>query len=661
MLHGFVRGTPRCVLGLVACASWLAISGCASHRHLARPGEDPYDRITVARFDAGATSARRTRDLPRSAYRPARPTRRSGPAPGPHASRLHPLLSQWLIDSLGTKQDTLLVTFEDGVVVRRFPEPDMSLPRNAPPNLTALAHAAAMRDSLLGRRASRYTTDSLDLVQHFGAQVLERFWLGQVLRVVLPLDQVTPLSNRPGVIYIQPVHSGEPPPQGGPTPSTGDEVAIARGRIASDQYFAWPPISSYGWMSLLDTGVQFTHELLLTGNHIGIRGDCVNSKVDPLGHGDCVTPDPLKPFDPAEQCGTGHGTSSAAIMVGNDVRGDSYRGVTAGTLDCFRVYEGCPPTLNSAAVLHGFQDAVSNLDRVICAEVAADSTDLSAIAIFADHAYDAGAVVIAANGNKTSPSTGTGTMVKSPAYARKVIGVGGYEVTLTPSATILQQSWGPTWDNRAKPDIQAPSNTETARGSATSSITPSQYWNFTGTSGAAPYGAGAAALLRNWLKWAANITDPGQIYAQLILSGRQPFPFSDPKVGAGPIELPTSGWGCFGKVTIGSGSVVDVPIEITQPGIQRIEAALWWPEELKIDAAGNRVPSHNVIQLFLLDPLGNVRGTSDGVTGVFQRTSAANTQTTGGTWAGGTWKLEIIGELVPFGPQDVYWTAAMRR
>ena len=39
------------------------------------------------------------------------------------------------------------------------------------------------------------------------------------------------------------------------------------------------------------------------------------------------------------------------------------------------------------------------------------------------------------------------------------------------------------------------------------------------TSGAAPYVAGAAALLRNWILQVRPSVDPGHIYALLILSG----------------------------------------------------------------------------------------------------------------------------------------------
>ncbi len=49
--------------------------------------------------------------------------------------------------------------------------------------------------------------------------------------------------------------------------------------------------------------------------------------------------------------------------------------------------------------MRGFQAAVAVLDRVIVAEMQGSGDDLSAISLAADDAFDAGAVVIAANGN----------------------------------------------------------------------------------------------------------------------------------------------------------------------------------------------------------------------------------------------------------------------
>jgi serine protease AprX len=132
---------------------------------------------------------------------------------------------------------------------------------------------------------------------------------------------------------------------------------------------------------------------------------------------------------------------------------------------------------------------VGVLDRVIVAEMQGGGDDLSAISRAADAAFDAGAVVIAANGNN-GPSAST---VNTPANAHRVIGVGNFDVQTQNQVT--SQSRGPAPDGRFKPDIQAPTNTETA-----SNAFDTAFRSFGGTSGATPYAAGAAALLRNWLR-----------------------------------------------------------------------------------------------------------------------------------------------------------------
>ena len=72
----------------------------------------------------------------------------------------------------------------------------------------------------------------------------------------------------------------------------------------------------------------------------------------------------------------------------------------------------------------GFQAAIGVLDRVIVAEMQGGGSDTSAISTAADNAFDAGAVVIAANGNN-GPNSST---VNTPANAHKVIGVGNFDV-----------------------------------------------------------------------------------------------------------------------------------------------------------------------------------------------------------------------------------------
>src|SRR5436190_5634922 len=110
------------------------------------------------------------------------------------------------------------------------------------------------------------------------------------------------------------------------------------------------------------------------------------------------------------------------------------------------------------------------------------------IAVAADSAFDAGAVVIAANGNFGSAAGS----VNSPANARKVLGIGAVDVRT--GATPDFQGRGPTTDGRTKPDIQAPINVERASNASNTGTRV-----LSGTSCATAEAGGAAAYLRSFV------------------------------------------------------------------------------------------------------------------------------------------------------------------
>lgn len=282
------------------------------------------------------------------------------------------------------------------------------------------------------------------------------------------------------------------------------------------------------------------------------------------------------------------------------------------------------------------------LDRVIVAEMQGNGDHFSAIAQAADAAFDAGAVVIAANGNN-GPN---GSTVNCPANAHRAIGVGNFDVQT--NTQVAGQSRGPTADNRFKPDIQAPTNTETASNASNTATRV-----FGGTSGATPYASGAAALLRNWLRGASFSIDPGQVYAQLILSGQNEFPF-DNTSGAGPLRLPTDGFAWWGKVSVAHLATVDIPLGVTSNTAHTFDAARWWPE-VGIRVLSFTLDPHNDIDLSLVDPAGSTQAFSVSINSVYERCRVE------GRIATGTWKLRIRGFDVPFGPQTVYWAAHVRR
>jgi hypothetical protein len=300
-----------------------------------------------------------------------------------------------------------------------------------------------------------------------------------------------------------------------------------------------------------------------------------------------------------------------------------------------------PVTLDQNAVLRAFQTAVSVNDRVIVAEIQGWGDDASVISQAADNAFDAGTVTIAANGN-FGPTIGS---VRAPANAHKAIGVGCFDVqTLT---QLANQGRGPTGDGRIKPDIQAPTNTETASNASDTALR-----SFGDTSGATPYAGGAAALARNFLLSTGRGIDPGQVYAYLILSGQQVF-FNN-TTGAGPLYLPIlDGTVFFGKVSVEDRDERIIRLNIGQ-GFNLLDVAVWWPETIQLPNQATEV--HNEIVIRLLDPNFTLVDRSGHFPSVFERARA-----TGAPLAAGRWTLRIDGEDVPGGSQTVYWAAHAAR
>lgn len=615
-------------------------TGCRPH-HTVTQSTQPYDLIASGSFDVASGAS--TTPLPWNAYkcrwRLCWQKRRVLYLPP--AAKVDSVLLQWIADSSATKVDTLIVTYVDHLTIPRFPEPAVQQPRSSVFNTSALTQAEVLINTIVAARAPRYSADSTDIA-HLGGQELERYWLTQAMRVTLPIGMVDSLAARPNVVWIQRDRTTMPPPS--PLDPTGsNEVLDARGILQSDHYYNLG--LTYGWVSVLDTGVRQTHVLFSgAASPFNRVGDCVDGDLHCVGgNSDDVT--------------TGHGTASAAIVGANNANSyfAPWRGVTGARLDVFRVYRsnGGDGELVVSAAIRGFETATSLLDRVIVAEMQEYSTAAAAIPASAEGAFRAGATIIAANGNYGATTTSPNTM-SFPSSARTVLGVGARTI-IPPYPTVSSQSYGTTADGRQKPDLQAPTVTESAGAESDDGG-----YILSGTSGATPYVGGSAALLRNWLSMAqGNIVDPGQIYSQLLLSGTNVGPNGTggptwpPKEGVGEIVLPSDGSGLFGKIEL-----TDccrecwIPIEVTAD-VKRIQATLWWPERLVVGTSAV-VNTHNDIDLHLLNPTDVEMGKSISTPGVFERASVP----VGGVT--GRWHLKIDGKTFQDLPQIVFWTVALR-
>ena len=580
---------------------------------IGREDEDVANVVFSARLRKGKTTVLTPRPFRRGwvTLTEIKPKRVSEPEPTPPEKRdkIHPVLRKTMETLNPEERHELMVVLQENLLIPRFPEPEDREPRDSEKNRELLSRANKLVEEITAKRKESYGKLN-SMLDGANAKILETFWIINAALVEMPLKYVKRLADQKDVVSIEMRYTDQKPPQ--------RMISDGRARINSDPYFNLGQTS--GWIGLLDTGLRFTHTLFNNPSHIALRIDSVNT-----GAG----------ANPADDCWN-HGTSTAAIITGNNNLTNNHRGITAITLDSFKVYPAGCGGLDSTAVVRAFQNAVRVLDRVIVAEMQDGGDDLGSISQAADAAYNAGAVVIAANGNN-GPNAKT---VNAPANAHRVIGVGAFDVQSNNLESY--QSRGPTRDSRFKPDIQAPTNTESASNASDTAVQ-----NFGGTSGATPYGAGAAALLRNWLRGNSGSIDPGQVYAQMILSGQKPYPF-DNDVGAGHLRLPTDGWAWWGKVNVNNKDNIDIPISIGSK-ISKLDAALWWPEwALKI--LWITIDQHNDIDLHLIDPTGNTRASSISINSVFERAQVA------GQINQGTWKLRIKGYNVTAGPQTVYWT-----
>jgi len=632
----------RNILIATAVAGFMLMSGCTTKGTQGYTGkvpsyesatlsesEDKFDIVFYEEWKKGPVSVKTGKVGMRYEARPKAKNTDENTRPG-NISRVHPLVEKWLNTKKGDEVVEVIVSVNEYMKIPRFPEPDINKPRDSRINKKARKRADELVSGLTRGRAE-YNRKLNNMIAQYHGKTIEEYWLVPAVRVAIPIDSIKSLMVNEQITYIEPVQTKDYPPANG---NANDDVDDARALIQSDPYFNQGLTG--GWIGLLDTGVHSSHDLFTSPDRIALWRDCTSGNANCTGG------------NPDDSCWN-HGTSAAGIISGNNNQGNPQRGVTAIKVDSWKVYPDiidtngrCDGSLNTSATLNAFQQAVIWFDRVIVAEMQGSGNESSVISRAADAAFDAGSAVIAANGNN-GPAAGT---VNVPANARKVIGVGAFD---TQSENQYgNQSRGATNDNRYKPDIQTPNNSETAStgcgfGSPCTPLSNTANTMFGGTSGAVPYGGAAAALVRNWMRRVGQI-DPGHVYARLIVSGQTPFPFNNTS-GAGRIRLPVNGFSWWGKVSVGQSETVEIPLNLTRASANNVDGAIWWPETSA---------NHNDIDLRIVSPSGTVMDASVSIPSVFERARAAGNVVTG------VWKLRIYGYSVSGGRQTVYYNATVR-
>lgn len=530
------------------------------------------------------------------------------------ASKLDPALAAQLLGLGPDDWVDVVVLFDSGSF--KFPRlPDLSVfyARDSETNQAILTERQGAFEEVKAKRRAEQSWH-VEKLRSIRGDVHDQFVLVNAIGAKVPVRYLTEAAYDPAIVGIEPRFSETPPPQ--------DEVSVARELINSDPYYD-EGFTGLGFFGLLDTGVYRNHRLLSGPSPINLWRDCT------VGSDICEN-DGNPAYDPDDVCWN-HGTSTAAILAGTQNLGSQFRGVTATQIDSWKVYPSPCGLLDTNAVLRAFDQAVFWGDKIIVAEMQPRSSDTGSIAMAADSAFDAGTLVIGANGN-AGPNPGT---VAAPANARKALGAGAYNVRSlqTPS----YQSRGPTADGRIKPDLQTPTDTRTASRTCDDCTRA-----FGGTSGSTPYLAAAASVLSSWYESMGFDTEPGKIYAGLIAFGGNVYPFDNVE-GAGKLvlsDLACSTW-LTGARTLREGESVSIEFAAAS-GDQNLKAAIWWPETPM---------SHSHVDLFLIDPSNTARAAGTSETSVFERVAVD-----GALSPPGTWRIQLQGTDIPSGiAQTVYF------
>jgi len=596
------------VAGRVALA-WLATLGFAGGVD-ARPfaaGAQTPDLLYGARVerpDLVTTTPLTTQPLAPPAGTPLTLT-------APH-DPVHPVLRQWLVDSLPANpalRKRMLVVFRDSLRdVGAIPGP--LVPLKAPGvGITVFPPTPpAQIDVIRHLRQPGLTADSMLLVNSFGASVLRPcYWLIQALAIEMNLSQVDSLAQIPAVQWITPEVAGEGPPACVSCATQSQDPAdvhVARYALGS---LAWSALDlPHPPIGLVDTGVYDQHALLCGGT-LRSLGDCVND-CDCLG---AVTAD--------ADATDGHGTGTAAILTGGAALGPRYVGMTRDPLDSYRVYYDAA-AVDHPAIPYGFQRAIAVLDQQVVVQTQVDGDELDDVCTEAGDAFDAGLVVIAAKGDGR---------LGMPGVSHLALAIDGYDVQNGEMNTGL----GRTWDQRVKPDLMAPTGTITASGPLNTPVGCGLNTDgLSQSSGATPYGAGAAALMLAWLENVAGAVpgspgaiDPGQVYAALLASSEFQSGQTglDPALGAGNVHLPQqTAVVQFAKMTITQAQTIEIPVHFGGTHTRKLDAAIWWPE-YPYRQGGNVAVDHDAIRLDVL-PAGSSSPVATGAdpTSVFQRVHA---------------------------------------
>ncbi|KAG9123557.1 hypothetical protein FRC07_014769 [Ceratobasidium sp. 392] len=299
------------------------------------------------------------------------------------------------------------------------------------------------------------------------------------------------LAQANGVQSITPVYIYPPPnitdtranESTGSTPA--NENAAAHTRTGVAKLHGEGRFGKGVTIAILDTGIDYTHPAL--GGKFG-PGNKVAGGFDFVG--DAFTarkgsPPPIPDSDPLSQC-NGHGTHVAGIIGANPNNPHNISGVAyEATINAYRIF-GCQGSTNDVILVDALNKAYEDGNDIINLSLGApDAWAKSASSLVASRIVAKGRIVTFAAGNDGAFGgwyTATGSGVISVGNAEKLSGVGAMSVGST---------WGPSNDMFMNPSVSAPGTNILS----TWPVTQGSYQVHSGTSMAAPFAAGSAALL----------------------------------------------------------------------------------------------------------------------------------------------------------------------
>ncbi|MEL7059372.1 MAG: S8 family serine peptidase [Acidobacteriota bacterium] len=586
--------------------------------------------------------------------------------PGPSEPVLAPALADRLFGMEPWQRLEVIVSVE-------APAPFSMLPPLRPNAVDGSAELQERLDERAARfdamAAERFASQhaAVDHARALGGEVSVQLALCNCFVVELEAGAVTALVDGPGVRRVEDGGALGEPTAAWSSPvganASRPSPADARAKIGSDALYldGW----GRGRVALIDSGVGMLDASDQVVDHNALRcsasaptGLRIRERRTCTAPGSTCVPHSLSNLA-TDRAPTGHGTRSAAILSGLDSLGVAYRGVSRAEVASFHVTSGgvfgSTTSVRPSHALRAMNQGVVG-NRMLFLNVELPGGPADAIARAADDAFDLGTLVVSSVGNVNGATTRPGV----PAAAAKTLAVGALSISsFAPGQTLSSQRFGPLLDGRHKPEIQMPSVTMSpATGSLVSNPNQTDCRNcvdiFPATSGAAPYAAGAAVLIDDWLHrpgpWQLSIAEPGQVYSTLIALGdRTTDTGIDAKRGAGLPRLPAPDKSrvISSKRTFLTSSAQQITFDV-KPGDASLEVGVWWPD--RWNPSANRY-DHVPMRVELRDPAGTVvaRGTDPKT--VFHRFEVTGWPTAG------SWTLVIEpGTTPPSAGQQVFAT-----